>query len=487
MQSKGWNCLRRTLCVYLAIKCDARTNNPLQLAAKGYAENDIPWSPRGNSDEMSPADKFSQNTRIYQEFLAPVMSGLSAVSRPLCNEIDLRLFCAHARHVDTCVSDAWFIQCTVKTFASMAFKRAKLSMGIHHRIMQQICIWFCFKIGLTATETIPKMTTAFAQRTLKRRSIFHWHKQFKNGRKFPGDLARSGRPKTSRLPAAIQQVNTLIQGDCRMGIHRISKELSVSYGTVFTILHKDLQLKKKAAKFIPHVLTPAQRENRSDFALDFVDRFTGVFCRNLSWVVTFDEAWFHLHEPNTKMENMQWLPKGADRPQVAKRSKSARKVMMIPFFDRRGLVYCEFFENTTISQTNLMPLLVRFLHAIRIRRGVKVYNRRHKYLLHMDNALPHTALYVTSGINHLGLTILPHPPYSPDLSPCDFFLFPTLKCALRGKVFRNTQELKDNILEQMALIPAHAWEQCFDDWVQRCKKCYQLDGNYFEGRYVDLP
>ncbi len=61
-------------------------------------------------------------TRIYQEFLAPVMSGLSAVSRPLCNEIDLRLFCAHARHVDTCVSDAWFIQCTVKTFASMAFK-----------------------------------------------------------------------------------------------------------------------------------------------------------------------------------------------------------------------------------------------------------------------------------------------------------------------------------------------------------------------------
>ena len=45
----------------------------------------------------------------------------------------------------------------------------------------------------------------------------------------------------------------------------------------------------------------------------------------------------------------------------------------------------------------------------------------------IDNAPAHTALSVTRYLATLGWTVVPHPPYSPDLAPCDFFLFPTMK------------------------------------------------------------
>jgi len=49
------------------------------------------------------------------------------------------------------------------------------------------------------------------------------------------------------------------------------------------------------------------------------------------------------------------------------------------------------------------------------------------WFLHHDNAPAHTALSVTRYLASLGWAVVPHPPYSPDLSPCDFFLFPTMK------------------------------------------------------------
>jgi len=54
------------------------------------------------------------------------------------------------------------------------------------------------------------------------------------------------------------------------------------------------------------------------------------------------------------------------------------------------------------------------------------------WFLHHDNAPAHTALSVTRYLASLGWTVVPHQPHSPDLAPCDFFLFPTMKKTLKG-------------------------------------------------------
>jgi hypothetical protein len=56
------------------------------------------------------------------------------------------------------------------------------------------------------------------------------------------------------------------------------------------------------------------------------------------------------------------------------------------------------------------------------------------WFLHHDDAPAHTALIVTRYLASLGMTVVHHPPYSPDLAPCDFFLFPTLKERLKKRL-----------------------------------------------------
>jgi transposase len=52
--------------------------------------------------------------------------------------------------------------------------------------------------------------------------------------------------------------------------------------------------------------------------------------------------------------------------------------------------------------------------------------------LHHDNAFAHMSLKTTEFVTNNNMVIVPHPPYSPDLAPCDFFLFPKLKMKLKG-------------------------------------------------------
>ncbi|GFW63113.1 histone-lysine N-methyltransferase SETMAR [Trichonephila clavipes] len=62
-----------------------------------------------------------------------------------------------------------------------------------------------------------------------------------------------------------------------------------------------------------------------------------------------------------------------------------------------------------------------------------------RFLFHHDNSRPHIARCVLDVSQQNNVGILPHPPYSPDKTPCDFWLFPQLKKPLRGKRFASNK------------------------------------------------
>ena len=66
-------------------------------------------------------------------------------------------------------------------------------------------------------------------------------------------------------------------------------------------------------------------------------------------------------------------------------------------------------------------------------------------LFQQDNAPAHTSAIVMAKIHELGFELIHHPPYSPDLAPCDFFLFPNLKTWLDGKGFSFNEEVIDAV------------------------------------------
>ena len=64
-------------------------------------------------------------------------------------------------------------------------------------------------------------------------------------------------------------------------------------------------------------------------------------------------------------------------------------------------------------------------------------------IIHHDNALAHKSFKVSQFLAKNNMTVIPHPPYSPDLAPCDFFLFPKLKLRMKGRRFNTIEEIQE--------------------------------------------
>lgn len=297
---------------------------------------------------------------------------------------------------------------------------------------------------------------------------------------------RPGAPQRARTRRRIRQCKVLVDGKKNICVEEISCTLGVSQGSAFRILRKDLNLKKKSAKLVPHQLTNVHRRQQRMFCQDFLRRYR----RDpsfLNWVCTTDEAWFYITETCTKKENMQWLTPQENRPQVPRRPRSSKKLMVVPFFDRKGLLHVEFYRDQTINQRLFRDLLEDVWINFRVRRGHFYWARRHRYLLHMDNAPAHRGDTVVQCLDRLEWRRLPHPPYSPDLSPCDFFLFPLLKKKLRGCEFGDLHLLRLAVQREIGNITQDQWRRCFIDWIRRCRKCLVFDGGYFEGMKHNPP
>ncbi|EGI71101.1 Mariner Mos1 transposase [Acromyrmex echinatior] len=100
-------------------------------------------------------------------------------------------------------------------------------------------------------------------------------------------------------------------------------------------------------------------------------------------------------------------------------------------------------------------------------------------LLH-DNAPSHTSLIVRQCLARNCVSVLNHPPYSPDLTPCDFSLFPKLKLKLKECFFDDIPTIQSASTQALEAIPQTELEYAFESLLNRCNKCIEARGEYFE-------
>ena len=98
-----------------------------------------------------------------------------------------------------------------------------------------------------------------------------------------------------------------------------------------------------------------------------------------------------------------------------------------------------------------------------------------------DNASSHKCEDVKSFLASEEVKFLNHLPYSPDLSPCDFFLFPRLKNILSGNKYTSRSSLGSAIYQCLKQIPKEDYLSAFRDWVKWLQTCVSVKGEYFEG------
>jgi len=103
-------------------------------------------------------------------------------------------------------------------------------------------------------------------------------------------------------------------------------------------------------------------------------------------------------------------------------------------------------KDRTIVRSNrrltVREVLRRLRESVRRKRPEKW--RDGDWILHHNNAPAHTSHLVQQFLAKHGTAQLQQPPYSPDLAPCEFFLFPRLKKVLKGHRFEATEDTKRN-------------------------------------------
>jgi hypothetical protein len=80
------------------------------------------------------------------------------------------------------------------------------------------------------------------------------------------------------------------------------------------------------------------------------------------------------------------------------------------------------------------------------------------------------------------IPVITQPPYSPDLAPSDFWLFPTLKMDLKATRFAAMEHMECNATAELQKIPKAVFRGCFQQWQgagASVRVCAQ--GSYFEG------
>ena len=77
----------------------------------------------------------------------------------------------------------------------------------------------------------------------------------------------------------------------------------------------------------------------------------------------------------------------------------------------------------------------------------------------------------------MGIKTVPHPPYSRDLAPCDFWLFPKL----RGCRYERIEEMKEAVTKVIDTLTQEDFHEAFQKLLERYNKCIATGGDYLEG------
>ena len=192
---------------------------------------------------------------------------------------------------------------------------------------------------------------------------------------------------------------------------------------------------------------------------------------HISEIITDDETWIYQYDPETKCQSSVWVFPDVDRFVKVKRAKSVGKKVVLTFFAAGGHV-----------QQYYLNIKGQWLHSGAPQLpSHRFFKNCEKSTQELDwgascctVTMPLHTQAIWQWIFWGGLLC------SPDLAPCDFFLFPTVKAQLCGKWFSTHEDAIAAYQGEPSALDDSDWHQCFELWFRRMRRCIEGQGEYFE-------
>ncbi|CAF1409357.1 unnamed protein product, partial [Rotaria magnacalcarata] len=290
------------------------------------------------------------------------------------------------------------------------------------------------------------------------------------------DDPRSGRSVSELTDENIELVRKVIINDQHSTYDDIIAETFLSHGKIERIIHDHLKMRKVTSRWVPRQLTPEQNEERFKLCRENLAKF-----RAGSWqlcdIITGDETWIYHRQICRKSTNASWIAEGQSPATIVRRDKFEPKNLFCIFFKSNSPVLVHAADKgETIDHIyyieNCLKSVVKEIWKQRKSNGTKGIK-----LLH-DNAGPRRHSDVINYLTEEGINMMPHPPYSPDLAPCHYWLNDYIKNRLIDQP--DEKSLTHAVSKIVKNISEEEFKKTFDKLLERMELCINNHGDYFE-------
>ena len=201
-------------------------------------------------------------------------------------------------------------------------------------------------------------------------------------------------------------------------------------------------------------------------------------------IVKGDQTWVYQSDPKMKQELVVWVFPDENQPVSFKRIWSDSKQITTCFF-------AEFGHITTVPLEDRKTVTADWYVNQCLPKVFQAWCKQHPWkgvcglLLHHDDARVHTAAVTLDFLAAKDVQLVTHLPYSPDLVPCDWFLFPSIKRQLTGKQFQNANDAQAFFEGVIVDIPQSMQFGVIDSWFERMVKMCTGWGGFLQNTGVD--
>lgn len=335
---------------------------------------------------------------------------------------------------------------------------------------QQIrtCMLYEFKLQHNATQAAENINVAWGEGSTNVRTTQRWFKKFRDD-DFSLVNEDRGRPISHLSEDCLQAA---VEENTRKSVRELAQDLNVSKSTVSVHLKKIGKV-KKLDSWVPHELTEGQQKARYEIC-------SSLIIRNendpfLSRIVTCDEKWIAY---DNRRRSAQWLDADERPKQMPKPSLHPKKTMITVWWSAAGVIHYDFLKHGETITAQSYCQQIETMHRKLLDTQPGLVNRKGPILLH-DNARPHVSKMTVQKLHELKYEILPHPAYSPDLSPTDYHLFKHMDAFLVDKRFRDHGSIQQDIAKFFESRSQEFYKVGINKLLSRWQKCLNCDGKYF--------
>jgi len=119
-------------------------------------------------------------------------------------------------------------------------------------------------------ETLQMVNAAYVDQALSCSNVFRWYGWFYDGRGDNEDDPRSGQPTECRNDNNVEKISQLLLQNSHLSLRMLADEANIGKDTVRKIVVEDLQKRKICSHFVPHSLTPEQKDQRIEACWDLI-------------------------------------------------------------------------------------------------------------------------------------------------------------------------------------------------------------------------